>query len=179
MELLHKGPRSRGQYSTRPEGLSAVLTSRQGPRAISSIQSLHGTITVLLFTTINSYILALEMATNYDDFDDLFGDNAKAVLHELTSWSNSDHEEKMVLEMSLEEPPSKRTRFAFPKSSPEREKAACGVIPRNTKSSTQWALKILILGLRIVLLWVRPLLYQQTCSGATIQRWFVSIFVFM
>ena len=90
------------------------------------------------------------MASNYDDFDNLFGNDAEAVLHELTSWSDSDHEEKMAPEMSLEEPPpemsleeppSKCTRFAFPKSSPEREKAACGVIPHNTKSSTQWALK--------------------------------------
>jgi hypothetical protein len=39
------------------------------------------------------------------------------------------------------EPPSKRDWFLSPKSSPERKKAAVGVIPKNTDNSTQWALQ--------------------------------------
>ena len=39
------------------------------------------------------------------------------------------------------EPATKRARFAKPKTSPERQEAAVGVVPKNTHNSSQWALQ--------------------------------------
>lgn len=50
---------------------------------------------------------------------------------------------KMAKQQVMEEPTvfSKPSRFAKPTSSPNREKAARGVVPENTECSTRWALK--------------------------------------
>ena len=39
------------------------------------------------------------------------------------------------------EPATKHARFAKPKTSPERQEAAVGVVPKNTHNSSQWALQ--------------------------------------
>ena len=120
----------------------------------------------------------------YSEYYELFGEDAQAVIDEITFWENEDptlidsdsnvdtfdepHSPDVNVKRPWEkasdgfdlarpdaqiqsqpesttEPPPKKAKvsnqFAMPKSSPEREKAARGVIPQNTESSTRWALK--------------------------------------
>ena len=98
------------------------------------------------------YVMATACFKDYDDFEQLFGEDAQAVIEELEFWDNymyDDGKENSPFETcrpsTADEPPSKQAkvsdRFAIPTSSPERRKAALGVIPYNTECSTRWALK--------------------------------------
>ena len=87
----------------------------------------------------------------YDVVDSLFGNDTAAILEELQcDWSELDEnvnfenmtvDPKAPKQAKLAEIGSASSRFAGPTSSPERMKAARGVIPKNTKASTDWALR--------------------------------------
>ena len=82
-----------------------------------------------------------------DDFEELFGKDSEAVRLEWKQFQTSQYHVSLPplpaaeLQLDLLEPPTKRSRFVEPKSSPEREKAARGVVPKNTESSTRWAVQ--------------------------------------
>ena len=92
-------------------------------------------------------------AIDTTDFEELFGEDASAIVEELKSWDENINSENMgtlpkpCKQMKLANEPcvsvnrSSPSRFAPPTRSPERVSAARGVVPQNTQASTAWALK--------------------------------------